>query len=411
MDYDFYTNHSSLNGFRYKGLTSGYIGNSDQSLVLRARASTDLQESSTEDVVPATERSYGRNQVQVLNYGVGPTFQHDVGRDVKLQANYDFSSVMYLDPPVGPTNFSFNDSYRHTGSLMLSNTDRGGRFDWSVLGSYEQTVGSRTSPSERRANGEAYGRYKVSNSFAVIGRAGYDWIDEPSLTGTFNDPYVRAGFEWAPTPRLNLRMEAGYRFNQPNFEGELSYRRTEWLIVHASFTQGIETPQRINALNLSDIARLIGDAPIDPITGLPPNPNASGFNISNQAFRNSRAEGGVRGRFGRNTYSISGYYEERKANGAKGTSKDLDIELSRRLTPVPDRDTQGRLSQDRQSGADLRADATHRDIPRQRDAVLHAHKDHHRIGSIRLPAAQNCLRVLSRECGRLEPDQNILKHS
>jgi len=329
--YDIYAQSTDLSGFRVKALIDGTT-RFDDAFSLRARAATDLQPSSYLGVMPATERAIGGNQVQVLTYGLSPRFAQPISNNVIAEANYDFSGVTFVRPPSGGTNTAASDNFLHRARASLFNRPRSTALNWNFTGSYEYRDPVGGGPAAQRAGGEAGGQYHVSSHFALLGRGGYDWIDEPTITTDLSGAYGLAGFEYRPTSRSSLRAEAGYRYGKPNYLATLKYSPGQRLHVSASYSQGIESSQGF----LNDLFQRAGRDEfgnlVDPDTGLPPDPRTSQFDLSNQAYRYSRVRLGLNGTFGRTFYNTYGNYERRGANGLTGESWGGQIVLGRTLS-------------------------------------------------------------------------------
>jgi uncharacterized protein (PEP-CTERM system associated) len=334
LAYDYYTNNTRLNGARPSALVDGFASIVENTLTVDARLATDVQKISNEERVPAFERNLDRNQTQVLNYGITPTLRGRFGGDVTAEASYDYSAVNFLDPPVDGPPLQAGDMTRHVARGRVGNMDSAGApFGWSASGSYERSDIENLIGRRERANAEGRGEYRVSGSAALVARGGYDWIDEPSLIVQPDGAYGLAGVIWRPSPRTHIRVEAGYRYGDFNAESEVLYRASNAITLSASYVRDIQTSQRILLSNLEGLGRDEFGNLIDPITGLPPDPNDIRFDLNNQAFQRDRFRLGMHGRLGRTFYSASGDYERRAANGLAGRSWGGRASLGRDITP------------------------------------------------------------------------------
>jgi uncharacterized protein (PEP-CTERM system associated) len=330
--YDFYTRASDLDGPRITGIADGRTELVEDAVSIRARAGTNLESTSQLGGVTASERTLGGNQVQLVTYGVGPSFRQALTQTINADASYDFSGVSFLSAPTGSTRAPASDSFLHKAQLGVSNGGANAPFEWDVRGTYQNQTHTNATPSSERANGEVSGQYHLTQIFSVLVTGGYDWIREPTLVKGASGPYGTAGFLWQPSPRTSLRLEAGYRNQKPNYSGELKYRYSEALVVVANYSQGVDTTQ--GALD-SSFARLVRDPSgilIDPLTGLPATPGSTNFDLTDQAFRYSRLSVGLQGVVGRNFYNASGNYERRNANGVIGKDWGGSASIGRNLT-------------------------------------------------------------------------------
>jgi len=339
--YDFYAHANDLNGIRVNILTDGVI-RLDDAFSLRARAATNLQPSSQLDVIPATDRTVGGNQVQVLAYGITPAFHGSVSDQITADASYDLSGVSYLRAPNGAANVAASDSILQRGRVKLSNAKASAPFEWGLTGSIEHRSRLDSAPSSRRGLGEANGKYHFSPTFAVIARGGYDWIDEPTINERTGGIYGLGGILIQPSARTSLRLEAGYRYRKPTVSADLRYSHSRRVNIVASFEQGVDTSQGF----LDDIYTNAGRDSlgnlVDPRTGLAPDPRLSPFDPSNQAFRYARFRLRMDGILGRNFYNASGNYERRSLNGLHGDSWGAQAVLGRELTRLLSATIEGR---------------------------------------------------------------------
>lgn len=333
--YDFYKQHSRLDGARPHALIDGYVELVDNMLVLNGHVATDLREVDQIGRAPATLRSFGENQTQILTYGFSPKFTDTIGTIAKVEASYDFSAVSFFDPAASTTSPTrgLGDSTRHALRAAVVNTDGFHILEWSAQGTYEKSDFSRNLGTSERGGGEGRLQYNTMRSLALTARGGYDWINEPTLAQTPGGVYGLSGILWRPGPRTNVRLEAGYRYNNFNAEAEVSYRRSTLLNFSLVYRRDVQTTQRLLMLGLDDIGRDAAGNLIDLSTGLPPNPNDVLFGLTNQAFTRDSFQAGINGTFGRNFYNVRGSYEYRHATGLAGESWQTDALIGRRLMP------------------------------------------------------------------------------
>jgi len=333
--YDYYTKNTRLNGARPSALLRGFAHVIEDTLTLDGRLATDVQQISNEERVPAIKRNLDSNQTQILNYGITPTLRGRFG-NVAGEASYDYSAVNFLDPPVGNALVRAGDTRRHVGRARLGTDEStADSFVWRASGSYERAhVDNLLAPTQpERASAEARGEYRLSAPFALVARGGYDWIEEPTLRIQPDGAYALGGVIWRPSQRTLVRAEAGYRYHDFNAEGDIQYQASQAVTLSASYRRDIQTGQRILLDSLNGIGRDEFGNLIDPITGLPPDPNAVQFDLTNQAFKRDEFRVGIHGRFQRNFYSASGNYERRSADGLGGKAWSGSGTLGRDITP------------------------------------------------------------------------------
>ncbi|MDX2222073.1 MAG: TIGR03016 family PEP-CTERM system-associated outer membrane protein [Rhodospirillaceae bacterium] len=348
LGFDYYAHKTNLNSERYSGLLNGDLDLIQDYFNIAANAATQLQSTTVGGAQPATERSIGQNQTQVLTYSVDPTFRARAGDFASFQAGYSFQGSNFLDPPIDTAaDAPASDSYTHSADISIAAGPAFGRFGWTLSGSASDTklsnrpVGAIGGDNSKRRNGQATLSYRVSAATLLLASGGYDDIEEATLNEATQEPYGRAGFEWRPSDRTEIRLEGGYRYGGPTFDASVSYAPREWLAVRASYTESIETQQQRFGGNLGGVIRDEGGNLIDPITGLDPNVTDPNFDLSDQAFRSNRAQASVGGQIGRNSYALTGSYEIRNANTVETDQWSVGLSLGRQLAPRVTASVQG----------------------------------------------------------------------
>jgi uncharacterized protein (PEP-CTERM system associated) len=234
-----------------------------------------------------------------------------------------------------------SDTQRHVARGQIGAAESAAaRVIWSASGYYERAhmdnlvgVNNLTGQQPERANGEGRAEVRVSGPLALVARGGYDWIDEPTLRVSPDGAYGLAGFIWRPSRRTLVRAEVGYRYRDFNGEADVLYQASEAVNLSASYRRDIQTGQRVLLDSLRGLGRDQFGNLIDPISGLPPDPNSTRFDLTNQAFKRDQVRIGMHGRFQRNFYSVSGDYEHRDAEGLGGNSRGLSGLVGRDITP------------------------------------------------------------------------------
>ena len=94
--YDFYGATTRFNGVGYTGLADVKTDIIDKYVTLDARAATNEQNVNPLGASPASQRTFGQNQAQVLNYGATPDFHWRAGDFFTADTKYDISFVNYL---------------------------------------------------------------------------------------------------------------------------------------------------------------------------------------------------------------------------------------------------------------------------------------------------------------------------
>jgi uncharacterized protein (PEP-CTERM system associated) len=355
--YDYYTNTHRLNGVRPKAALIGVSDIAEEELSVEGRLSTDVQQISPEGRLPATERSIGENQTQVMNFGGRATWREHLSDVVQSEVFYDYGSVHFLGAPSGQAIVPASDTQQHLGEALLSNGTDFTRFGWSILGAYQELDPSgqitEFNPRQRTWHAEGSGQYRVITSLALTARSGYDWFRGQTFTRNLEGPFALGGFIWRPGPRLGVRVEAGYRYRGFNADAQIDYQLARWMSLGFTYLRDVQNSQSLIITNLANIGRdPFNNNPttapsVDPVTGLsndlsgltvddpnsPFNPNRSVLGYANVTFKRDLAQGSVGGKLGRNFYQVTGSYERRSAS--VGASHDVTVQASvgRDLTP------------------------------------------------------------------------------
>lgn len=336
LDYDLYSKADDLDGVRGKAVILGKADVVEDRVDVSARLATNLQQISIYDRLPATERGIGENQVQVLNYGLRPTWTEYLNSDVRSEVFYDVAAVGF----VGGGKVLATDTLRHLGHAGLSNGSAFDRFGWSVSGEYEH------SPYLTRGNLDGLGQYRVSNTFVATGHIGHDWFANATLNP--GGPFALAGFSWNPARLISVRAEAGWRYEDFNANAEMAINLARALNISFSYNSGVENTQLALINELMDLARdPFGSLLLNPATGMPyvvsgefdsngvplPDPNKSPFTFTNTLFKRDQGQIGVWGAIGRNSYSVTSSYEKRVSALGQAQVWGAGAALSRRLNP------------------------------------------------------------------------------
>jgi uncharacterized protein (PEP-CTERM system associated) len=340
FDYDFYGQNSDLDGFRPTVLILGRSDVVEDEFSVDGRLATSLQQISSQDRTPATDRGIGENQVQILNYGLRPTWTEHLNSEVQSEVYYDVSAVGF----VGRGNVLASDTFRHVAHAGLSNGTAFDRFGWSVTTQYDAYAGSR------RALLESLEQYRVSSTFSLTGHVGHDWFGDTTIKGSPNGPFALAGFSWTPASRISVHAEAGYRYSDFNANANINVTLARALTLSVSYISDYQNSQVALINSLADLARdPFGNLLLNGATGLPyvvsglfddngiplPDPNRSPFTFNNTTFKRDLAQAGLWGTIGHNSYNISASYEKRVSAFGNadtwGGSASVSRELNRHL--------------------------------------------------------------------------------
>lgn len=330
--YDFYGATTRFNGVGYTGLANVKADIIDRYLTLAARVATDQQNINPLGAAPALTRTFGQNQAQVLNYGATPDFRWRAGDFFIADTQYDISLVNYYRAASSTTAIPASDSVTQTASINLRSGPDFSRLTWTADGSITRQDRPGPNSASNHRVGEASLFFAAVPNFQVVATGGYDDIVEPTLNQKLGGAHVTGGFRWSLSPRTKISFDGGRRYQKPYYTGDLSYSASAALVLHASYTKSIETPQSLAGLNLNNIVSNPSGGLVNPITGLPANPNDNPFGLNNQAFRDNSLQVGVNGVLGRTSYSLSGTYDRRISDITTSTNLGGTATLKRQLS-------------------------------------------------------------------------------
>jgi len=305
----------------YTGLADIKTDIVDKYFTLDARAATNEQSISPLNATPAVQRTFGQNQAQVLSYGATPDFRWRAGDFFTADTKYDISFVNYFRAAASTTAIPAGNTMQQAATINLQSGADFNRLTWTADGSISRQDQSGINSASDHRTGEGSLQFAVVPNFQIVATGGYDDIVEPTLHQNLGGAHVTGGLRWSLSPRTRISFDGGRRYDKPYYVGDITYSASAALILHANYTETIETPQGLAGANLGNIISTPNGNLVNPITGLPADPNDNPFGLSNQAFRDNTLQVGISGALGRTTYSLTGIYERRISDTT--TSKNL----------------------------------------------------------------------------------------
>jgi len=330
--YDKYKATPRLDGLRADAQLSAKANVIEQFFDIDARAATDLQQISSFAGAPASPRSFGGNQTQVANYGVTPAFKWRAGNLANFDTRYDISAVNYIRTAGSTAAAPSSDTLQQT---IQTNIVSGSFFEtltWNANGSIQRMDRAGPGSSFNRRQVAASLLYAVFPNMQVVATGGYDDIRDASLASGIGGVNATAGVRWTLSPRTRVTFDGGFRYRDPYYSALITYGAGRAVVLRASYAVTIETPQSLANQNLSNVIRDEFGNLLDPVTGLPADPNDDPFGLNDQVFRRKAADVGLTGRLGRNIYNLSGSYEIRESV-IRATSLSGSASLSRQISP------------------------------------------------------------------------------
>jgi uncharacterized protein (PEP-CTERM system associated) len=334
ISYDLYQAATRLNAMRGSAIANGHVDLIDDYVTIDAHAGADSQRASAFAGEPASDRSFGPNQTQVISYGATPTFNMRMGNIANVVTSYDIDMLHYIrrsDPTLTLT-LPLNQSIEQKIRTTVSSGSYFDLFTWQIDGSLQRTDrgGPNSASEEREASASMY--FALYPNFRLSVTGGYDDERQPTLPKPTSGARLTAGFDWSLSRRTQITFDGGMRYRDPYFSGKLRYGLGKNLVLNISYTQTIDTPQSIASRNLSGVIRGDNGELLDPITGLPAGLADDPFGINSQAFVRKALEFGLDGKIGRTSYNLSGIYE-RRVGASTSESLSGNIELSRPIGP------------------------------------------------------------------------------
>lgn len=333
-----YADDSDRNDFRHRLLGSGEIELLERILFLEADASVSQQFIDNRDAVGGSNLNASNNLRTVQTYGIGPVLRNQFGP-------YAQSEVRYRLDYVNPETASVADTTTNSLSALLSSGSYFSVFGWSLsyVDSRTERSGSATAfdgVDSDRQTARADVSYAVSTAFSVLAGAGYEDINDATLTRSADGLIWDVGFLYRPSRHASLRVTVGERYNDPNINVQASYMMGQRTYLTASYDQTIETSQSLLSGNLSRLSLSPTGELIDSATGAVFLPGDPALGLDSSAFRRDRFSLGVNSSYGRNKYGLSAYHEEREFELANQNETVFggQFNWSRRLSPHTDID-------------------------------------------------------------------------
>lgn len=252
--------------------------------------------------ISSNESNVTDNRRTVQNYTISPYLRERFGTfatgELRYRASYTNSSLPEDRSEFGPDILSKNLS--HIGTLSINSGTRFNRFTWSSVSTYRRIDRRSGREDADRYTTRLFGNYQLNRMVRFVGSVGYEKINDNTLSRRPDGFIWDAGVTLTPGPRTTATVRGGRRYGRDNWSGSLEYRISGRTAVFARYSEEITTTQQILFDEL--IENPDGEV-IDP----------GGFSLVDRSFKRNRASGGVRGSRGRNSFSLTGFWEERKS--------------------------------------------------------------------------------------------------
>jgi len=147
-----------------------------------------------------------------------------------------------------------------------------------------------------------------------------------------------AGLSLRPGSKTSIRGTYGRRNQTDTIEMSGSYNFSSRTQFQMSYTETIQTSQRLISENLGQVTTGPGGILIDPSTGLPFVQNSDQFGLQDNAFRQKNLRGTLNGTRGRTSFNVTGNRESRLTEATRveqivyGVTGSLTRQLTDRMT-------------------------------------------------------------------------------
>lgn len=257
-------------------------------------------------------------RVQVIAYSAGPTLRTDIGSLFNTEISYRASQTYFTNNTTVAGGAGLSNTTQHAGRFVFGTGEAFDRLHSAFIADalyqsgFGSSAGSNAGSGEIRKSAEVDNEYRITRAFSAIAEGGYEKLTFSGQSQLNEKGAIWGlGFAYDPNPDTRVRLVYGRRDGANDFRGELRFAITPATKAFITYNQQIETTQQeiIQALEGSSLGP--GGTIINPTTGLPStvvNPN---FPLQNDIFRVKALRGGVISAVGRNTFTITGFREER----------------------------------------------------------------------------------------------------
>ncbi|MBL4722003.1 MAG: TIGR03016 family PEP-CTERM system-associated outer membrane protein [Alphaproteobacteria bacterium] len=300
---DIFWDNSDLNTFRHSLLGSGKVELWEDHIFIDTRASISQQSLARSGGLTASDRGAGTNdQSMVVNYSVTPNFAHRYSSWADTDLILSFSEVRFLDTDTGAANAQPDANRNITLTTVLRSGPKFSRTKWEVNGNR-----SFSNDDTDRESLEMSGEYAWNRHIDFLARVGRETIDNSGINADNSaEIFWRGGARITPGPKSSLRFEVGHRFGGTNISADASYKFGTKAALTISYEEEVKTERQNLTDNLNNVARDdAGQGLIDPLTGLPANPNALNFDFLDKTTLQKTFSIALNGQSGRNSYNIS----------------------------------------------------------------------------------------------------------
>lgn len=340
LSYEEYLAESELSSRTHRLLGSANTELIREHLFVDAQTSFNRVIDDRTGAISNVDRNLGDNQTEVFNFRVSPRYVFNFGNFARSTTRYTFSQISF-DPLNDDSDD--NDPPSDTTTNRVSQTIASGadftQLSWALSANYRRSSRSESDNNFTTRSGEARAEYAINRMISVLGSAGYEDLDDNSVTDDdelFGEIWT-VGARVRPGPRTDLSFEYGRRYDDDFYRGSGSFEITPTLRANLSYDITVDIEQ-----SAADNAFLfIGQDEegnfIDIRTGLPIDVVDSDFDLTDQdtVLRNETFSASLSGTRGRNRYGLRLAHTQRttEPEGREQNVLSGTVNFSRTLRP------------------------------------------------------------------------------
>lgn len=246
------------------------------------------------------------NRTTVVNFSAGPAARHRLGDFASAELRYRYNTVLVSQ--------SGDESDIHTGSFQLSDGVIVPRLGWGFSAVQTRRITKGDDPSDERTTVNFDLSYAVDTRLSVNASAGYEVIKDDSLFDAPKGVIWSVGGSYRPSPKTDVSLSYGQRFEQSNVAMSARYSPTGRTSFVSTFSQTLNNSERRLADSLDFIFVDENGDFLDDRTGLPFDPTEPGLSFDSGTVRQDSFRLTMSGSRGRNSYSLSGFFNKRSSD-------------------------------------------------------------------------------------------------
>jgi uncharacterized protein (PEP-CTERM system associated) len=191
-------------------------------------------------------------------YFVNPDLHFRLDSFATSETVPNFGQVFFTNPPgsipiltIPGLNAPQDATVRGLTEKISSGTDFD-RMNWDLIGSLSETARTQSLLSEKAAIANL--RYALGHEFSLLATGGYDAISNSTgLNQNVSGPVALGGFGLTFGTEFSLQFEAGQRYNDLSFFGNLRYEITPSALLVATVNDAVQTPEGQLLNNLTNL--------------------------------------------------------------------------------------------------------------------------------------------------------------